>query len=307
MSNEIKNVIVIGAGGNTGPAIVSELVNSGFNVSALARESSNSPVPAGIPVHRTDYSRASLLAAFKGQDAIVSAINTFRVAQQLAVVDAAVECGVKRFIPSEYGLDSALAAAPEEIPPLKQKQETISLLRTKQDQGMSWTAVCVGGYFDWAIEVGLFGWDVRNRVATIYENPDRPYAASNLGRIAEAIRAVLQKPAETANKYVYVQSFSTTQHEVLAALEKATGDKFTIKHARTEEARELGRKALAEGDELTGLGAYVTAAIYGGSGMCDFEEKIDKWAKILELKPENLQETIDRVVAKVGGGGKKGE
>ncbi|KAF1981453.1 NmrA-like family protein [Aulographum hederae CBS 113979] len=301
MASPIKNVIVIGAGGNTGPSIVNSLLASGFTVSILARESSTSTFPAGLAVHRTDYSPASLLSAFNGQDAVVSVITTFSTSQQKVVIDAAAEAGVKRFLPSEYGLDTSRADAIEEAPPVVMKRDAVERLRSKEGQGMSWTAVCVGIYFDWALELGFMGWSIPTRSATIYNGGTSSYSATNLARIGEAVSAVLLHPAETANQYVYVHSFAVTQQRVLAALEASTGAKFAVTEAQSEELKKEGLAALEKGDEAVGLMKTVGAAVYGPKGLFDFGGRAEEWMKVLGLEEENLEEVVGKIVKKVDG------
>ena len=149
MSQELKNVIVIGASGNIGQLIVSSLLAANLTVSALTRSTSTATFPPHVSVHKTDYSHASLLAAFKGKDAVVSAIATYSTTQQNAVIDAAVEAGVKRFLPSEYGVDTSRPEIYECLPPAIMKQQVVDYLKTKEKDGLSWTAICVGAWFDW--------------------------------------------------------------------------------------------------------------------------------------------------------------
>ena len=149
MSDEIKNVIVIGASGNVGQLIVSSLLAANLTVSALTRSTSTAIFPTHLTVHKTDYTHESLLAAFKDKDAIVSAIATYSTTQQKAVIDAAVEAGVKRFLPSEYGVDTSRPEIYECLPPAIMKQEVVQYLKTKEKEGLSWTAICVGVWFDW--------------------------------------------------------------------------------------------------------------------------------------------------------------
>ena len=52
-------------------------------------------------------------AAFAGQDVVVSAIGPGGTLAQLAMIDAAVSAGVKRFIPSEFGPPHAQARLAE--------------------------------------------------------------------------------------------------------------------------------------------------------------------------------------------------
>jgi putative NADH-flavin reductase len=148
MSREINNVIVIGASGNVGQLIVSSLIAADFTVSALTRSSSPATFPPHVSVHKTDYSLTSLLDAFEGKDAIVSAIATSSTGQQKAIIDAAVEVDVKRFLPSEYAVDTSRLEIPKFLPPAIPKQDIVNYLKTKEKEGMSWTVLCVGAWFD---------------------------------------------------------------------------------------------------------------------------------------------------------------
>lgn len=102
-----------------------------------------------MKVFRTDYGEASLLEAIKGHDAVMSAIATFSTQQQKTIVDAAAKTGVKRFIPSEYGVDTSLPQVPKILPPAQLEVDMIEYLKMKERDGMSWTGICVGAWFNW--------------------------------------------------------------------------------------------------------------------------------------------------------------
>lgn len=97
----------------------------------------------------SDYSFASLVDVFKGQDAVVSTLATLSVQQQLGIIDAAVAAGVKRFLPSEFGSDTSVDDEVDVAPFLSDKQEVVKYLRTKEADGLSWTALCTGPWIDW--------------------------------------------------------------------------------------------------------------------------------------------------------------
>jgi uncharacterized protein YbjT (DUF2867 family) len=102
MASTIKAVIVVGGSGSVGPSIITALLEAKakFDVSVLTRESSTATFPQNVKIHRTSYTEASLLSAFKGQHAIVSTVATFATHLQASIIDTAVKAGVKRFIPS---------------------------------------------------------------------------------------------------------------------------------------------------------------------------------------------------------------
>jgi uncharacterized protein YbjT (DUF2867 family) len=129
---------------------VRALVAANFNVTALTRGSS-APFSSPVQVHKVDYESASSLAeVFKGQDAVVSPIATGGLGIQKKIIDAAVQAGVKRFIPSEFGIDTRNAEGGlGKI--LSAKQETREYLDkvSKENPGFTWTGISTSLFFDW--------------------------------------------------------------------------------------------------------------------------------------------------------------
>jgi NAD(P)-dependent dehydrogenase (short-subunit alcohol dehydrogenase family) len=147
--SSIKNVVLIGASGNLGPHILEEFLKSSFNVTVLSREDSKSTFPSGAKVVKTDYSPESLAQAFKNQDAVVSIVGTGGFADQTKIIDAAVNAGVKRFIPSEFGSNTDNPEVRAIVPIFNGKKQVVDYLRTKESGTFSWTALITGPFFDW--------------------------------------------------------------------------------------------------------------------------------------------------------------
>ena len=139
------------ATGNLGPAVVKALLDAGFTVTALTRIDSTSSVLPGAKVRKTDYSSPETIAeAFKGQDAVVSTIATAGIGQQQAVVDAAIKAGVKRFIPSEFGMDTTtITGGAAKILGGKIALQGVLDKAAKENEGFSWTGISTGMFFDW--------------------------------------------------------------------------------------------------------------------------------------------------------------
>lgn len=152
MSSSIRNVILIGGAGHIGPVILSNLMSDArFTVSILTRNSSKSTFPAGLTVHRVadDYPESELVAAFKGQDAVISTIATAVTGQQKKLIDAAIKAGVKRFVPSEFGSDTRNEKAVAILPQyFKGKRDTVAYLKEKEGTGLTWSAFVNGAFFD---------------------------------------------------------------------------------------------------------------------------------------------------------------
>ncbi|TVY89116.1 Isoflavone reductase-like protein, partial [Lachnellula willkommii] len=245
----IKNVIVIGASGSIGTAIFNALVASAkFTVSVLTRPESTASYAPNTKVFTSDYSEASLAAAFKGQDAVVSALGAAGMGEQLKIIDAAAAAGVQRYLPSEYGSNTQNAKATGLVPAFGFKVGVIERLRGLEAKGLSWTAIETGPAFDWGLQIGLVGFNINTHEALIMDGGDRPFSATNLSQIGNAVVAVLSKPDETANQFLYIDSFTATQNQILAELERATGRKWAVTESSTEAAAREGQELFGRGD-----------------------------------------------------------
>lgn len=65
------------------------------------------------------------------------------------LVDACVKAGVKRFIPGEFGSNSAPETAREAVPWFQNKVDIVEYLKGKEGEGLTWTSVICGAFFDW--------------------------------------------------------------------------------------------------------------------------------------------------------------
>jgi uncharacterized protein YbjT (DUF2867 family) len=101
-------------------------------------------------MHRSEYDDFdTLVAIFRGQDAVVSTTGTFAAKYQLTAINAAAAAGVRRFLPSEYGGNTSLVGVTSYPPFAAEKKAIVDHLRTKESQGLTWTALCVGSFFSW--------------------------------------------------------------------------------------------------------------------------------------------------------------
>ena len=299
-SSTIKNVLVIGGGGNVGKSTIKALLDESFTVAGLTRESSKATLPEGVKHIKTDYSEASLIDSFKGQDAVVSTVGSIVPGEGLAlqhtIVKAAIAAGVKVFVPSEYGIDTSDPKSAIYIPFLKDKIETLDYLRTQQDK-ISWTAIISGGMFDWGLNIpGYAGWNIDARTATIYDGGDIPYEATNLDQVGKAIAKSLKNPELTRNQYVYVNSFTVTQNQVLEALEKTTGEKFTVSHGTVDGLWQGGADQVKEGN-VYGVLPMIAGSVYGKGGLGNYSVTQGLWNDKLGLPQEDLDEAVKTYLA----------
>ncbi|KAI1748875.1 hypothetical protein F4782DRAFT_340066 [Xylaria castorea] len=293
MSSPIKNVAVVGGSGNLGRAAVHELVDAGFAVTVLTRDSSTSTFPAGVASKAVDYTSVeSLTSALQDQDALVSTIATVGVAGQRPLVDAAVAAGVRRIIPSEFGINTRFLGKEPIGTILQGKIQTLNYIheKSKQNPSFTWTGISTGLFFDWGLGHGSIGLDKATKTATIYDSGDEPYQASNLPHIGRAIAAVLKNPEQTVNRYISIASFNPTQNQVLEIAEKITGVKWTVNPLPASEQQQIGVEKLGKGD-YSAFSHFLRKRVYGdGAGLA--VEGPDNALDLLGLEGEDLEGSL---------------
>ncbi|KAJ4358957.1 hypothetical protein N0V95_002573 [Ascochyta clinopodiicola] len=286
----IKNVIIIGAGGNLGPSILKAFLNSSFNTTVLSREGSSSTFPSGVKVIRANYDSVdSLTQALKGQDAVISLVGGGAIGDQNKLIDASVAAGVQRFIPSEFGIDTTNPKAQAIVPIFKGKVSTVDYLKSKEDK-LSWTAIATGPFFDWGLKVGFLGFHVSSKTATIIDSGNAIFSATNLHTIGSAVVKTLENAEATKNKRVYVSEVQTSQNEILAVAEKITGEKWTVKKVGLQDHIAAGNALLQKGD-FSGIGHLIQAAVFGDESLSDLKP-LGLWNEKLGLKQGSLEDTI---------------
>ncbi|KAI0855969.1 hypothetical protein F4860DRAFT_494611 [Xylaria cubensis] len=304
MPQEINNVVVLGATGNLGPYIIPGLVTAGLRVTVLSRSQPdfNAAISAAVEVLQSDYTYSSLVEAFKSQDAVVSTISTMNVQQQVRIIDAAVAANVKRFIPSDFGSDSSVEGEEHVTGFLKDKQEVVRYLRTKEADGLSWTSLCTGPWVDWLLEEGhgLLGIDIRSKTATIIDSGNQEFTTSTMPIVTKATASILLHPEKTKNRYVHVHSFTLTQNLVLEALERVMRTKFSREKTSREDLLALATKHLEEGDYENGYYEMVNTVVYSGPPVSLFSGRAIQGKKLLGLvEAEDLDEVVKGVLAKI--------
>ncbi|GJP89897.1 nmrA-like family protein [Aspergillus niger] len=293
-------VTIIGATGLIGQIILKALSSdANITVTVLSREESSNTIefPTGVIVHKIDFSPSSLESLLRGQDVLISAVGGTAFTEQKKFIDAAIEAGVKRFIPSEFSTSSEDDAVIQLLPLFQQKRDIINYLKAKEEKGLSWTAIATSGLFDWGLESGFLGFDIKTKSAVIWDGGATSFTLTNEKQLGKAVLSVVLRPEETKNRFLYIASVETTQNEVLKTLEDITGSQWTVTETTTEEQVAEGREKLGAGD-FSGAFALVRATAFGSStGLKTNYVKDQKLANgLLGLETESVRETVERVV-----------
>ncbi|KAL8365369.1 hypothetical protein RB595_004258 [Gaeumannomyces hyphopodioides] len=304
-SPAITKVAVAGGTGGLGSFIVKELVAAGFEVTVLRRAGSTSTPPEGVAAKDVDYaSLDSLTAALQGQHAVVSAVATAAAAGQKLLADAALAAGVRRFIPSEFGINTRLTQGHPIGKILAGKVAVVDHLAAlaAENPEFSWTGICTGFFWD---SVGPRLWTFRLQRRSQdgpchIDSGNEPFQASTRPFIGRAVAAVLRRADETtANKYLLVASFQPTQNEILSALETLTGAKWTVAaRADTAELQAEGERKLAAGD-YSAFPHLLERWCYG-DGVGHRVAPADDAGELLGLPKEDLSEVLRAWLGSVG-------
>lgn len=269
--------MVLGATGNLGIPVVKALSThpARFNVTAVTRNKPKASLSTSVQVIESDLSTNSTRSIFEGQDAIVSCLATASLAQQKSLVDIALESGVRRFIPSEYDLDSMYPDAKVYFPVIRQKIENVEYIRKFEDQ-MSWTTLITGSFFDFKFQSppASFGFDVPDGKVKTFDGGDVPFETTTLAKIGETIAAVLspQHLRKTEDQVVFVNSFTTTQNEIVKAVEDVTGRMMGVEHDATAGLRGLAFKAMERHPESF----EPVTSTYGQGGLNQYSSNPDE-------------------------------
>ncbi|KAK5269718.1 hypothetical protein LTR99_007153 [Exophiala xenobiotica] len=251
------HVALVGATGNLGPAILTQLLSAGFHVTIFARVGSGSKVSSTgtATIREVDYaSHGALVQALSSPpvDVVVCTLGWFPgfFDTQKAIIDACIEAGcVKRFLPSEFGngananvrkfpllwhdksktqdylvetVEKAAAAAGtvQNNNPISPGKNSPS---PDSEVVFSYTIVNTGSFLDWQLERG-FMVNLKDRTATLYDGGDVRCSATRVVTIGKAVVGVLRNLDATRNRHVFVHDVAITQNQLIGLAKKIDGD-----------------------------------------------------------------------------------
>ncbi|KAK8021339.1 NAD(P)-binding protein [Apiospora arundinis] len=288
--SSITKVALAGATGNLGPAILDQLLAAGFQVKVLTRQSSNHKFPSSVEVAPVDYdSLDSLVAALKGQDAVVSTLASLALEKQILLAEAASKAGVKRFIPSEFGSNSV--AVQDAL-----KREAV---KAGSGDGMSYTLVVNGPFLDWAVRIGWLA-NLKTREIDLWDGGDRVFSTTTLASVGKAVAGVLKHPAETQNRVVYVQDAAISARDLARYVKKATGGDGAAWKENQPSIDELLNAGWAElkkenpnPDKF--VMNFITAAVHGEGYGAHFEKTDNELLGLKEMNEDEIVATLKKL------------
>jgi len=150
-----------------------------------------------------------------------------------------------------------------------------------------------------AMKFGFMGFDLKSHKATIYNEGNGVWSTTTTATIGQAVKNAMRIP-ETANKYIFIDSFTVSQNEVLVSFEKATKKKWEATHVDAEEQKKIGMEKVARGD-FSGAQLLIRYfnCIEGHGGNFATYEKTSNG--LLSLPKEDLDSVVAKIVQEVEG------
>ncbi|KAG0536986.1 hypothetical protein BDA96_03G109000 [Sorghum bicolor] len=244
MAPEKSKILVVGATGHLGRHVVAASARQGHPTLALVRDTAPSDAAkaallksfqdAGVTLVKGDlHDQASLLSAVKAADVVISTVGAPQIADQTRLIDAIKDAGnVKRFIPSEFGLDADRSAAVE---PTRSMFVTTkaAIRRAVEAAGVPYTYVWTGYFFGYGLPgIGqVLAQAPPVDKAVVLGDGDTDVSFVDEGDIGTYTVLAADDPrAVNTTLYVKPPANTLSHNELLALWEKKTGKTFQRVH-----------------------------------------------------------------------------
>ncbi|KAK2024937.1 NmrA-like family protein [Colletotrichum zoysiae] len=293
--SDFKKVLLIGATGSIGSFVLAGLENqSNFDITLLQRSSSKAKLPSHlrtITIADT-YPTEELVQAFASQDVIVNCMTSLSVADQFRMIDAAITAGVRRYVPSEYGLNNMRPDAQALNVVFHDKGKVQEYLRSKGDQGvLEWMSISCGMWMKWSMAHEFLGMHVKDKRFVFWDDGEGLMTFTTEENTATGLVRALQTPAETKNTNVLLSDFVASQKQVLEAIERIQGVKYTTETVDSRKVIEEKQAAVRDGDASATFALIETGFVTGRYG-----GNLEKEGVIMNEKLGLTKKSLDEVV-----------
>ncbi|CAL4964632.1 unnamed protein product [Urochloa decumbens] len=246
MSSEKSKILVVGATGHLGRHVVAASARLGHPTFALVRDTAP-PNPAkaallqsfrdgGVTLLKGDLADyGSLVSAAKHADVVISTVGVRQIADQTRLMDAIKEAGnIKRFVPSEFGLDADRTAAVEPIRSLIIDSKA-AVRRAVEASGVPYTYAWTGYFFSYGLpgigQVLAQSPPADNNAVVVLGDGDSKVSYVDEGDIGTyTVLAACDPRAENKTLYIKPPANTLSHNELLDLWEKKTGKKFERVH-----------------------------------------------------------------------------
>lgn len=135
------------------------------------------------------------------------------------------------------------------------------------------------------------GFDLKGHKAVLFNKGTDTWSTTTLPSIGLAVKNALLLPAETANKYIFIDSFTISQAQILASLEKLTATKWEVTYSDSEKQKKEGLEKMSNGDfsGAMSLIQYINSVHGHGGNFAEYEKTQNE---LLSLPKENIDDVL---------------
>lgn len=240
------------------------------------------------------------------------------------MIDAAVEAGVKRIVPSEFSSNLEGKARDENFPNIAEKLRIRKYVEEVAATGsIEWSSINNGVFFDlgrscpqsWVyvcasfrsfqyagITYGFLGPNVRNKKATFHDGGDIGTCTTSTEDIAKAVVAILQHPEETRNRPNYVYSALITERQITKVVSKLTGIDFAIDKVDIHQQAKEYFDAVANGEASPAQQfALYFVMMYGKGYGGDYRDiAMNEKLGLRVMNDEEIEQSVKQWLEKAG-------
>jgi len=293
--------------------MTTELLKTGkHTVTAITRADSQSKLPQGVLVKKVDYNdTAALVQALTGQDALVITMGGMALPDiQTKLIQAAGEAGVPWIFPNEWSPDTAHEGLCKDVKPFGDKKRFREQIESLS--GTSYVAVVTGFWYEMMLGMGpaTFGFDFQGKTVTLFDEGETKICLSTWPQVGRAVAALLSLPIEPEggdsdrclarfkNKFVYVNSFTVSQKDILDSVLRVTGtkvDDWKVSSIPAQERYDEGMEAVKKGDRM-GFARSMATRVFFSDGVGDYEKTKGTVNNLLGLPEEDIDEATERAI-----------
>ena len=246
---------------------------AGFTVTVLSRSpASLKDLPSGVKTAQVDYSSVDNLAkALTGQDVVISTVGMPGVSSQKIVIDASIQAGVKRYIPSDWG-GLSTDEKTSSLGLYGAMQNIQKYLKEKASNGeIKYTIFAVGSFLEYVISMPFFV-DAHKHTVNLYDNGVHSFRVTSVESIGKAVTGALKNAPSTANRLIRVHDIALTQGRILALAKKYSEPDTEWHETHVDASAEIERltKTIEGSASVATWFGLLKAAILSGKYQADY-------------------------------------
>jgi len=281
-----QTIAVFGATGNIGTNLVKALLkDKSLKITIIARPDSLKSKKSiydqfvGATIKEVqDLTNVDQVAnALEGIQVVISTVAGTALQDQIPFIKASQKAGVKRFYPSEYGIDDHSFPAIKH-PLIDAKKELRKLVL---DSDLQLVVAFTGFFAEWAISP-FYAFNFDTHSVEIVGDGNQKISFSTLEQTGEIIAQSINHPKLQSGKEIYFSAagFVATENEIIAIKEKSTGKTWTKTFITVEQAE---KRVATNNNPWGDLGTHLR--IWQAKGFSHSQNTID-----FKLTPKAIAE-----------------